>query len=186
MRILIGATVATLMLSGAAFAAEAEGQIKKVDTDKLTITLDNGKSYKLPGEFDVSTLKEGMEIVLAYDEVGGENVITDMELAGIASSGYSHSQPAISRQRQHAVLRHIQGRGFFFGHVGSTILNSTRTMPPWVTQTVGWSQLVEPRLDALEQHLVALATWPGGTKFHLSRARAAVEPGSRASSSAKV
>ena len=81
MRILIGAAVAMLMLSGAAFAAEVEGQIKKIDMDHLTITLDNGKSYKLPGELDVSTLKEGMEIVLAYDEVGGENVITDMDLS---------------------------------------------------------------------------------------------------------
>ena len=64
-----------------AYAAEVEGQIKKIDIDHLTITLDNGKSYKLPGELDVSTLKEGMEIVLAYDEVGGENVITDMDLS---------------------------------------------------------------------------------------------------------
>ena len=81
MRTLIGAMTATLMLSGAVFAAEVEGQIKKIDVDHLTITLDNGKSYKLPGELDVSTLKEGMEIVLAYDEVGGENVITDMDLS---------------------------------------------------------------------------------------------------------
>jgi Cu/Ag efflux protein CusF len=81
MRTLIGAMIATLTLSGAAYAAEVEGQIKKVDVDRLTITLDNGKSYKLPGELDVSTLKEGMEIVLAYDEVGGENVITDMDLS---------------------------------------------------------------------------------------------------------
>jgi Cu/Ag efflux protein CusF len=81
MRTLIGAMTATLMLSGAAFAAEVEGHIKKIDVDHLTITLDNGKSYKLPGELDVSTLKEGMEIVLAYDEVGGENVITDMDLS---------------------------------------------------------------------------------------------------------
>ena len=81
MQILIGATVATLMLAGTAYAAEVEGQIKKIDIDQLTITLDNGKSYKLPGELDVSTLKEGMEIVLAYDEVGGENVITDMDLS---------------------------------------------------------------------------------------------------------
>ena len=82
MRILIGATVATLMmLGGTAFAAEVEGHIKKIDIDQLTITLDNGQSYKLPGELDVSTLKEGMEIVLAYDEVGGENVITDMDLS---------------------------------------------------------------------------------------------------------
>jgi Cu/Ag efflux protein CusF len=81
MRTLIGTMIATLMLSGAAYAAEVAGQIKKVDIDQLTITLDNGKSYKLPGELDVSTLKEGMEIVLAYDEVGGENVITDMDLS---------------------------------------------------------------------------------------------------------
>jgi Cu/Ag efflux protein CusF len=81
MRTLIGTMIATLMLSGAACAAEVAGQIKKVDIDQLTITLDNGKSYKLPGELDVSTLKEGMEIVLAYDEVGGENVITDMDLS---------------------------------------------------------------------------------------------------------
>ena len=81
MRILIGAAVAMLMLSGTAFAAEVEGQIKKIDMDQLTITLDNGKSYKLPGELDVSTLREGMDIVLAYDEVGGENVITDMDLS---------------------------------------------------------------------------------------------------------
>ena len=81
MRILIGAAVAMLMLSGAAFAAEVEGQIKKIDMDQLTITLDNGKSYKLPGELEVSTLREGMDIVLAYDEVGGENVITDMDLS---------------------------------------------------------------------------------------------------------
>jgi hypothetical protein len=40
----------------------------------------DGKSYKLPGEFDVDELKEGMDILLAYDKVGGENLITDMEL----------------------------------------------------------------------------------------------------------
>ena len=81
MRTLIGTMIATLMLSGVAYAAEVAGQIKKVDIDQLTITLDNGNAYKLPGELDVSTLKEGMEIVLAYDEVGGENVITDMDLS---------------------------------------------------------------------------------------------------------
>ncbi len=80
MRTLIGAAAAVLMIATAAFAAEAEGQIKAIDREKLTITLDDGKSYKLPGEFDVEALKEGMEIVLAYDKVGGENLITDMQL----------------------------------------------------------------------------------------------------------
>jgi len=81
MRTLIGAVAAVLMISGSSFAAEAEGQIKTIDKEQLTITLDDGKSYKLPGEFDVDALKEGMEILLAYDEVGGENLITDMELS---------------------------------------------------------------------------------------------------------
>lgn len=68
------------MLSTSALAAEAEGQIKSIDRDKMTITLDNGKSYKLPGEADIESLAEGMEILIAYDVVGGENLITDMQL----------------------------------------------------------------------------------------------------------
>ena len=80
MRTLIGAFAAILMVSGAAFAAEAEGQIKSIDKDKATITLDNGKSYKLPGEFDVDNIKPGMDILIAYDVVSGENLITDMQL----------------------------------------------------------------------------------------------------------
>lgn len=80
MRTVIGAFAAILALSTAAFSAEAEGHIKAIDRDKLTITLDNGKSYKLPGEFDVEALQEGMEVLLAYDKVGDENLITDMQL----------------------------------------------------------------------------------------------------------
>ncbi len=79
MRIVAGAVAALLMISSAVLAAEAEGQIQAIDRDNLTITLDNGESYKLPGEFDVEALKEGMEILLAYDEIGGENLITDMQ-----------------------------------------------------------------------------------------------------------
>ena len=50
MRNLTGALAAAFMLSTmvsvGAFAAEAEGKIKVVDRDNLTITLENGKSYK--------------------------------------------------------------------------------------------------------------------------------------------
>ena len=80
MRIVVGAVAALLMISSPVLAAEAEGQIQAIDRDNLTITLDNGESYKLPGEFDVESIKEGMEILLAYDEIGGENLITDMQL----------------------------------------------------------------------------------------------------------
>jgi Cu/Ag efflux protein CusF len=83
MRSLIGALAAfmlsTIVATGA-FAAEAEGKIKAVDRDNLTITLENGSSYKLPGEFDVDAIQEGMQVLLAYDKVGDQNLITDMEL----------------------------------------------------------------------------------------------------------
>lgn len=84
MRSLTGTVAAALIsaiVSTGAFAAEAEGKIKTVDRDNLTITLENGKSYKLPGEFDMEAVKEGMDVLLAYDKVGDQNMITDMELS---------------------------------------------------------------------------------------------------------
>ncbi|AZO31606.1 MULTISPECIES: DUF1344 domain-containing protein [Mesorhizobium] len=80
MRTLIGAVGAMLMISTAAFAGQTEGLIKKVDKDTLTLTLDDGKSYKLNAETDLDALKPGMDIVIAYDVTNGENVVTDMQL----------------------------------------------------------------------------------------------------------
>lgn len=81
MRNFLGILTAAFLFTGAAHAAEAEGLIKSIDADNSTITLDDGNSYKLPGEFDVASLKEGMDILLAYDEVGGEKLITDMNVS---------------------------------------------------------------------------------------------------------
>jgi hypothetical protein len=46
----------------------------------MTLTLDNGKSYKLNAEMDVDSLEAGMDVVIAYDVTNGENVITDMQV----------------------------------------------------------------------------------------------------------
>ncbi len=80
MRTLIGAVAAALLISTAAFAGQTEGLIKKIDKDALTLTLDDGKSYKLNAETDLDALKPGMDVVIAYDVTNGENVVTDMEL----------------------------------------------------------------------------------------------------------
>ncbi len=80
MRILSGALGVLVALTLAAAAAEADGTIKSIDQEALTITLDDGKSYKLPGEFDMESIQAGMDVVLAYDEVDGQNLITDMQL----------------------------------------------------------------------------------------------------------
>ena len=74
--LLVAASVA--LSSGAAYAADDEGKIKRVDREAMTITLDNGNTYKLSGEFDVEALQEGVEVVLAYDTVGGEKLVTDL------------------------------------------------------------------------------------------------------------
>ena len=79
-RILAGAAAALMLISTAALAEQAEGLIRKVDKEAMTLTLDNGKSYKLNAEMDVDALQVGMDIVIAYDVTNGENVITDMQV----------------------------------------------------------------------------------------------------------
>lgn len=69
---------AALVVSGTALAADDEGTIKRVDHEAMTITLDNGNTYKLSGEFDVEALEEGADVVLAYDTVAGEKLVTDL------------------------------------------------------------------------------------------------------------
>jgi Cu/Ag efflux protein CusF len=80
MRLLTGFLAALLLSCSAALAAEAEGHIKAFDRDAQTITLQDGKTYKLPGEFDLDSIKVGMDVVLAYDRIEGQNLITDIQL----------------------------------------------------------------------------------------------------------
>ena len=75
-----GGILAALLVSTAAFAGDTDGRITAIDRDKLMITLDDGNSYRLPGEFDMEGIEEGMEILIAWDEINGVKQITDMEL----------------------------------------------------------------------------------------------------------
>ena len=81
MRILFGVVAAlSLFATGAAFAGQTEGLIKKIDKDALTLTLDDGKSYRMNAEMNLDSLKPGMDVVIAFDVTDGQNVITDMEI----------------------------------------------------------------------------------------------------------
>ncbi|MCO4318486.1 DUF1344 domain-containing protein [Phyllobacterium sp. 21LDTY02-6] len=64
-----------------ALADDAQGTITKIDEDNSTITLDDGKVYKLPGEFDLSAIEKGMKVTLMFDVVDKERYITDIEQA---------------------------------------------------------------------------------------------------------
>lgn len=78
MRGIIAAAGALIMMTAGALAADTEGEIKQVDADAMTITLDDGKTYRLPAEMDVSTITEGVTVIIAYDTRNGVNQIIDM------------------------------------------------------------------------------------------------------------
>ncbi|WEX11949.1 DUF1344 domain-containing protein [Chelativorans sp. AA-79] len=80
MRIAVAALVLGL-LAAPALAADTEGKITEVDPQAMTITLDDGSTYKLPAEIDMSAISDGVQVVLAYQENDkGERQITDMFL----------------------------------------------------------------------------------------------------------
>lgn len=78
MRNVVSALGLLLLATAPALAGQTEGRIKAVDEEKLTITLEDGKTYKLPGEVDLSGIEPGTEIVINFDKVGEVNQITDM------------------------------------------------------------------------------------------------------------
>ncbi|WP_011580072.1 MULTISPECIES: DUF1344 domain-containing protein [Chelativorans] len=81
MRIAIAVLVLGL-LGSPALAADAEGKIASVDPKAMTITLDDGATYKLPPETDVEAISDGAEVVIAYQvDDNGERQITDMFLS---------------------------------------------------------------------------------------------------------
>lgn len=81
MRIIIAALAALMATAFAAWAGDAEGKIRKVDAEKMTITLDDGKTYKLPPEINLEGIEAGVTILIAFEVMGGVNQITDMELS---------------------------------------------------------------------------------------------------------
>ncbi|HWK14900.1 MAG TPA: DUF1344 domain-containing protein [Rhizobiaceae bacterium] len=81
MRIILAATIALFLAVLGANAESAEGKIRKVNADAMTVVLEDGKTYKLPPEMDVTVLAAGTEILIAYEvNKDGVNQITDMEV----------------------------------------------------------------------------------------------------------
>jgi hypothetical protein len=72
MRILIGAAVAASVigLAGTAFAAEATGVIKSVNSTKDVITLDNGSTYDVSKGVKLSDFKAGEKVTVTYTDSG--------------------------------------------------------------------------------------------------------------------
>ncbi len=84
MRILITALLATASvfspLRSWAQSADVEATIKSVDTGALSFTLDDGKTYKVPEEFNFEGLDAGVKVIVFYTEIDGHRVVDDLEI----------------------------------------------------------------------------------------------------------
>jgi hypothetical protein len=70
------------MLPNRSFAesADVEARIENVDKDHLTVTLDDGKTYRAPNKFSFEGLTEGVKVIVYYTETSGSRVINDLQI----------------------------------------------------------------------------------------------------------
>lgn len=84
MRFIIAALMAAAglfsPLSAMAESADVEAVITDVNTDRLSLSLDDGESYEAPEEFNFEGLKAGVRVLVFYTEIDGKRVINDLEI----------------------------------------------------------------------------------------------------------
>lgn len=84
MRMMIAALLATASLlmpiNGFAQSVDVEGTISRIDANGLSITLNDGKTYRVPEEFNFEGLKAGVKVVVFYTEVDGKRVVDDLQV----------------------------------------------------------------------------------------------------------
>ena len=67
-------------INGFAQSVDVEGTISKIDANGLSITLNDGKTYRVPEEFNFEGLKAGVKVVVFYTEVDGKRVVDDLQV----------------------------------------------------------------------------------------------------------
>ncbi|SOC35160.1 uncharacterized protein DUF1344 [Rhizobium subbaraonis] len=84
MRFIVAALLAAASilapLTAHAESADVEAVITKVDTTGLSLSLDDGKKYQAPEEFNFEGLAPGVKVLVFYTEVEGNRVIDDLEI----------------------------------------------------------------------------------------------------------
>lgn len=83
MRMLPCAVVATALIgaTSVAYAADAAGTIKSLNTTKDQITLDNGSTYMAPKSVKLTDFKVGEKVTLSYTKSGDKMDITSIKPA---------------------------------------------------------------------------------------------------------
>lgn len=80
-KFVIALSVALLASPSLALAEsdDTQGVISAVDKNKGTITLDDGKVYLTPSEFNFDGLEPGVKVVIYYSTTDGKRVIDDLQ-----------------------------------------------------------------------------------------------------------
>lgn len=68
------------LASLSALAADASGKITSIDPEASILVLDGNHTFAIPEEFYIEDLETGMVVVIQYEVIDGENVITDLEI----------------------------------------------------------------------------------------------------------
>jgi hypothetical protein len=73
------AAVLTLAPINAALAAQASGTITAISKNADTITLSDGKTYKLPEGIEDTKLRVGEKVRITYADKGGKEVVSHLD-----------------------------------------------------------------------------------------------------------
>jgi Cu/Ag efflux protein CusF len=81
-KMMLAASAAALLAAvSTANAAEVTGMIKSIDASAGSITLDNGKTYKLPASIKASAWKVGEKVKVTFTEAGGQMTVSALAKA---------------------------------------------------------------------------------------------------------
>lgn len=77
-----GAPTMAAAQPGAPMEKEVEGKIKTLDTSGKSVTLEDGTKLTIPDSLKAArgTLKEGAMLKATYQEMGGEKVLTSIQV----------------------------------------------------------------------------------------------------------
>lgn len=78
--IILSAAGLLFPFSSFAQSADVESAISKVDVAGLSLTLEDGKVYRVPEEFNFNGLTKGVKVVVFYTEVDGKRVVDDLQV----------------------------------------------------------------------------------------------------------
>lgn len=67
-------------MTAMAQSADVESVVKSINTKKSTLTLEDGKTYVVPAEFNFDGLAAGAKVIVYYTVVDGVRTVDDLQV----------------------------------------------------------------------------------------------------------